>query len=517
MVLGGSSARGQTPTYATGSDDGVSGICLLCGVNNPNRAASTSSLTDFSDFTVTLGLGSVSVYQTLIFPSVNTQQGCDEVVVHIGNSSNVLTANLLTGVSIGTWNGSTSNNDAITINSATLTLLGGGNEAEIRFKPTAKFDRVRVTLSSALLSANLGTFRLYFAYKTAKIPSLATISSQSICDGQSFDLTSINPADNNNYTGGSYTWSTMQGGSAISTTVTPPVGTTTYWVRYTKDACYDDKSFQITVKPLPTFTSSLTSSVCSGSTFSYSAIGGISGTTFSWTRAVVSGISNASGTGNSNSISETLINTTSSPKNVTYVFNLTANGCSSSFNLVVTVNPQPSLASITSQSTCVGQSINLTTLNPTDQTGTSGGTYIWSLTQGGAALPSTTITGSAGTYTYWVRYAKDGCYSDQSASVTFNTIPATPSVSAPSICTGSYGVFSIISPVVGYVYNWYTASTGGSPIATGTTYTTPGALSSTVTFFVEGVNGTCPSATRGAVTITVNPKPPSPHVNISSN
>ena len=44
----------------------------------------------------------------------------------------------------------------------------------------------------------------------------------------------------------------------------------------------------------------------------------------------------ANGTGD---ISETLINTTSSPVNVTYVYTLTANGCTNTQNIVVTVNP----------------------------------------------------------------------------------------------------------------------------------------------------------------------------------
>ena len=52
----------------------------------------------------------------------------------------------------------------------------------------------------------------------------------------------------------------------------------------------------------------------------------------------MTGISNpaTSGTGD---INETLINTTTSPVNVTYVYTLTANGCTNTQNLTVTVNP----------------------------------------------------------------------------------------------------------------------------------------------------------------------------------
>jgi hypothetical protein len=63
------------------------------------------------------------------------------------------------------------------------------------------------------------------------------------------------------------------------------------------------------VNPVPVLTSSTTLTVCSGTLFNYTPNSGTSGTTFSWMRPVVAGISNpeASGTGN---INETLINTT---------------------------------------------------------------------------------------------------------------------------------------------------------------------------------------------------------------
>ena len=76
--------------------------------------------------------------------------------------------------------------------------------------------------------------------------------------------------------------------------------------------------------------------------------------TFSWTRAAVAGISNsaASGTGNPN---ETLINTTTAPVSVTYVYSVSANGCtgSTTYNVVVLVNPAPVLSSTLAPPTTV--------------------------------------------------------------------------------------------------------------------------------------------------------------------
>ncbi|HLO42807.1 MAG TPA: M36 family metallopeptidase [Leadbetterella sp.] len=73
---------------------------------------------------------------------------------------------------------------------------------------------------------------------------------------------------------------------------------------------------------VPSLTSALTTTACSGSTFSYTATTATSGVTFAWSRPSVAGISNASANGTSATISETLINTTSKAITVTYYFSI---------------------------------------------------------------------------------------------------------------------------------------------------------------------------------------------------
>lgn len=53
--------------------------------------------------------------------------------------------------------------------------------------------------------------------------------------------------------------------------------------------------------------------------------------------------------------------------------------------------------------------------------------------------------------------------------------------------------------------NWYNQATGGSPVATGTSYTTPPVTASTI-YYVEATAGNCKSD-RIPVNITLNPKP----------
>ena len=106
------------------------------------------------------------------------------------------------------------------------------------------------------------------------------------------------------------------------------------------------KSYVINVNPIPALSSSLTPpAICSGTAFSYTPTSLTAGTTFSWTRATVAGITPVGPTSGNGNPNETLTNTTAAPIVVTYVYTLTANGCSNTQNVTVTVNPRPTLSS----------------------------------------------------------------------------------------------------------------------------------------------------------------------------
>jgi hypothetical protein len=111
-----------------------------------------------------------------------------------------------------------------------------------------------------------------------------------------------------------------------------------YLFTLTAYGCSNDDTVQVIVNPKPHLSSATTASTCSGAAFSYTPTSPSPGTTFAWSRAAVSGISNAPGAGTGN-ISETLVNTTSSPITVTYVFTMTNGACTTSENVQVVVNP----------------------------------------------------------------------------------------------------------------------------------------------------------------------------------
>ena len=97
----------------------------------------------------------------------------------------------------------------------------------------------------------------------------------------------------------------------------------------------------------PALSSSNLATTCSNQVFNYTATSNAIGATFSWTRPVVSGISNSTGSGSNANISETLINTTTEPITVKYLFTIAPNDCPGSTTVqVVNVTVDPNITPI---------------------------------------------------------------------------------------------------------------------------------------------------------------------------
>jgi hypothetical protein len=133
---------------------------------------------------------------------------------------------------------------------------------------------------------------------------------------------------------GNLLWS--NGATTTSIAVTTPG---TYTVIQTVNGCNSPSGNGVAApKSIPALTSNLTATIATGTAFAYTPTSTETGTTFTWSRAAVTGISNAGASGNGD-INETLNNTSTAAVNVTYVYTLTANGCTNTQNVVVTVNP----------------------------------------------------------------------------------------------------------------------------------------------------------------------------------
>jgi hypothetical protein len=95
-------------------------------------------------------------------------------------------------------------------------------------------------------------------------------------------------------------------------------------------------------------------------------------------------------------------------------------------------------------------------------------------------------------------------------TATVNTIPSTATASASPVCVSGTSVLTGIGAGAGESYKWYAASSGGSALHSGSTYTT-GTISTTTAYYVSKYNTTttCESA-RTLINATVYSLPSNP-------
>ena len=156
------------------------------------------------------------VAQSLIFGETGTVG--DSVTVALNFPAAIVSAGLLNRISIASFNGATNNGDAIFIdnNAIKIQILANGTSALIRFAPQATFDRVVVTLNSAVLGVNNSVDILY-ASKQVEKPQLS-VSAFNICSGSDVTFTVSNAR-----AGVIYQWFDVPtGGSPVHTGTTFP-------------------------------------------------------------------------------------------------------------------------------------------------------------------------------------------------------------------------------------------------------------------------------------------------------
>ncbi len=301
----------------------------------------------------------------------------------------------------------------------------------------------------------------------------------------------------------------------------------TYVYTVSANGCTNPITYNVVVVvyPKPTLSSSLTPpAICSNTLLNYLPVSATTGATFSWTRAVVAGISNiiGSGTGNSN---ETLINTTVNPVNVTYVYSVSANGCTNAtpYNVVVTVNPTPILSStLAPPAICSG-----TTFNYVPSSATAGASFNWNRppvtgisqpSASGSGDPNevlTTLTTFPNAVTYNYTITANGCSNTQSVIVTVNpNATLSSSLTPPDICGGTAFSYTPTSATVGTTYSWTRAAVAGiSNVAANGVGAVNETLNDTTGFpvnvtyvYTASANG-CSNPTTFSVVVKINPAP----------
>lgn len=249
---------------------------------------------------------------------------------------------------------------------------------------------------------------------------------------------------------------------ALTNTSSVPLVAHYAYTLTTPDGCTNTQQVTVSVNPVTSLSSTLSPlPVCSNAVFSYTPLSNTAGTSFSWQRAAVPGVSNASASGTNNP-NETLINTTTSAVTVSYIYTLTPpNGCVNTQTVNVSVSPSPVLSSsLTPAAICSGA---IFTYAPTSNT--SSITFNWSravvasISNGagsGVGNPAEILvntSNSAVTVPYVYTLTANGCTNNQTVNVVVNPAPNIANQTAVSCSNSSFTVTPGNVPA-GTQYTW---------------------------------------------------------------
>ncbi len=347
-------------TLCPGALDTLSDATGTIGLQWQSSAASVATV-DFSTGVVTgVGVGSVTIFA---IDTGNGYCGADtatfgiSITVGAPNPGAVIGADTICKgmgvtftdtISGGTWSSSDTLVARIT-NTGVVTTFAPGTSI------------IGYTITNACGTSTASKTLHVYGY-----PNLSsTLSPTPICDSNLF---TYSPASDS--LGTLFTWSraavagitnTANSGSGpiaeYLNSTTNTVVNVKYIINLNYHGCAATDSITESVKPTPYLTSRLTETVCSGTPFTYidSETTGAA-TSATWTLVTFGHVS-ASAVSGSNNIHELLIDSLLTAQNVMFVYSNSLNGCSSTQNVIVTVNPSPgapqiavhSLASVCSQ------------------------------------------------------------------------------------------------------------------------------------------------------------------------
>ncbi len=319
------------------------------------------------------------------------------------------------------------------------------------------------------------------------------------------------------------TWSsnnTALGSVDAATGVVTGTGAGTPIISYALiTGCYVTAS--VTVNQTPSLSTPLTSAICDNTVYHYVPASATPGTSYTWSRAAVSGVSQSAASG-IDSMNETLTNDTTIQVVVTYADTLTnTNGCRNIQAITVTVNPNPTLSSVLS-ATPVCDSVLFSYLPMSATPGTS---FYWTrdtvagITNGsnfGPGNVSETLVNSSTapvTVNYqYILYA-NACSDTQTVSVVVNPKPIlTSTLTPPTICDNTLFTYASASATNNISYSWSRATVYGiSNAAASGVDTVMEVLNDTTNLPVAVVYVDTLSANGCTnyqyVTVTVNPLP----------
>lgn len=263
-------------------------------------------------------------------------------------------------------------------------------------------------------------------------PTVSIVSATAICEGQTATLT-VSGAS-------TYTWNTSSISTSIS--VSPTVSTNYSVIGTGTNSCVGTTSMNLVVNSNPTISISPASpTICAAQTITLTT-GGAS--TYSWSTGATT----------------TSVVITPTASTVYSVMGTDVNNCSGTNSVTISVNPNPTVTAVTSNSAiCAGQSTTLTV--------SGANTYSWSV----SSSTATSVVVSPGANSTYTVTGSDlnNCKNISVVGVTVNPIPSLNITSSNSLmCVGQTASLTVTGA---NTYSWNTSATT-SVIAISPTLTT---------------------------------------------
>jgi len=298
-----------------------------------------------------------------------------------------------------------------------------------------------------------------------------------------------------------YEWyDVSSGGSPLATgqsfTTAPLASTTTFYVSGIVNGCATARTpVTVTVTQAPKMPKTKDTVICAGSSAGLHAE--VPGGVVEWFDVP---------TGGSALITSPDFTTPALTATTTYYVQVTTGCVSERAPVTVTVNqipPPPTPGPV--PDVCPGTSAHLTAT-------ANGGVVEWyARSTGGVPLRTGDSFDTPVLYrstTYYVQTNNGGCVSTRTAiRVKLTSPPPAPTAQQAAICPGTPA--TLIATAPGGTYQWFTVETGGAPIFTGDTFTTP-ALNANTTYYVQVTAATGCVSERTAVDVLVLPAAAAP-------
>jgi gliding motility-associated-like protein len=344
----------------------------------------------------------------------------------------------------------------------------------------------------------------------------------SVCSGGSATLSVSNPV-----AGITYNWYDSPAMDNLlftgSTYITYPVTATTnfYVSAVNASGCSSNNLAQVQVTvsqspDAPAVANGNSVTACTGSQITLSVANPQTGYTYNWYTVANGGTPAFTGTD---------FTTGTLNSNTTYYVEAVSDGgCASATRTAVniTVTPPPATPTLSAPQTTVttGQTATITINNVQ-----SGITYNWYTVATGGTIVFTgnpyTTPPLLATTTYYVEAVGGTCTAPTRGQITITVNAATaPNVTVTpptrTAQTGQTTTFTASSTTPNATFNWYTAPTGGSPIFTGATFTTP-PVTADVIYYADAtdpVSGLT-SPTRATGTVILGAPPVAPNVTVT--